>query len=128
MVTIEEIQAAYYMVAATGVLVAAAFYVLNLRETIKNRRATTTNNMLQFFYSEEGQQRYIEVLNMQWSDFEDFKKKFDSSTNTKFFAQRASTLSSFNALGQQYRNGIISLETFDDLTARARPPREGQGS
>jgi hypothetical protein len=29
MVTIEEIQAAYYMVAATGVLVAAAYYVFN---------------------------------------------------------------------------------------------------
>ena len=31
MVTLEEIQAVYYMVAATGVLVAAAFYIVNIR-------------------------------------------------------------------------------------------------
>ena len=30
MVSFEEIQAAYYMVAATGVLVAAVYYVMNL--------------------------------------------------------------------------------------------------
>jgi hypothetical protein len=31
-----EIQAAYYMVAATGVLVAAVFYILNLQTQRKN--------------------------------------------------------------------------------------------
>jgi hypothetical protein len=39
MVDLAEIQAAYYMVAATGVLVAAIYYVLNLRNTIDNRKA-----------------------------------------------------------------------------------------
>jgi len=37
MVSFEEIQAAYYMVAATGVLVAAVFYVLNLRISRRNQ-------------------------------------------------------------------------------------------
>jgi hypothetical protein len=33
MVDLSEIQAAYYMVAVTGVLVAAIYYVLNMRAT-----------------------------------------------------------------------------------------------
>jgi len=37
MVRFEEIQAAYYMVAATGVLVAAVFYILNLGMSQKNQ-------------------------------------------------------------------------------------------
>jgi hypothetical protein len=37
LVTIEEIQAVYYMVAATGVLVAATYYVLNLRVSQRNQ-------------------------------------------------------------------------------------------
>ena len=37
MISFEEIQAAYYMVAATGVLVAAAYYIQNIRVTIKTR-------------------------------------------------------------------------------------------
>ena len=47
MVELAEIQAAYYIVAATGVLVAATYYILNLRETNKNRRITLTNTMMQ---------------------------------------------------------------------------------
>ena len=35
---IVEIQAIYYMVAATVVLIAAAFYVVNLREQRKNMK------------------------------------------------------------------------------------------
>jgi len=37
MVDLVEIQAAYYMVAATGVLIAAVFYILNLRISQKNQ-------------------------------------------------------------------------------------------
>ena len=40
MVDLAEIQAAYYMVAATGVLVAAVFYILNLRISQKNQELT----------------------------------------------------------------------------------------
>jgi len=39
MVDLAEIQAAYYMVAATGVLVAAIYYVVTLRTTQRNMKA-----------------------------------------------------------------------------------------
>jgi hypothetical protein len=81
MVSIEEIQAAYYMVAATGVLIAAVFYILNLRVqqenmkgTAKNRRATLTNNILQTFLSDEGMAKFLELLSMEWTDFDDFEE------------------------------------------------------
>jgi len=37
MVEFQDIQAAYYMVAATGVLIAAAYYILNLRVSMRNQ-------------------------------------------------------------------------------------------
>jgi len=40
MVSFEEIQAAYYMVAATGVLVAAVYYILNMRVAQKTSKQT----------------------------------------------------------------------------------------
>jgi len=88
MVSIEEIQAAYYMVAATGVLVAAVFYVLNLRETTKNRRITLTNTMMQPFMSEEGNRLFIDLVNMKWSDLDDFMLRYDSKTNPENYAKR----------------------------------------
>jgi hypothetical protein len=38
LVDLAEIQAAYYMVAATGVLVAAVYYVMTLRTTQRNMK------------------------------------------------------------------------------------------
>jgi hypothetical protein len=38
MVDLAEIQAAYYMVAATGVLVAAIYYIQNMREAERNKK------------------------------------------------------------------------------------------
>ena len=51
MVGFEEIQTAYYLVVATGVLLAAFYYALNLRETMKNRRITLTTTLMQPFLS-----------------------------------------------------------------------------
>ena len=51
MVGFEEIQTAYYLVVATGVLLAVFYYALNLRETMKNRRITLTTTLMQPFLS-----------------------------------------------------------------------------
>ena len=119
MVDLAEIQAAYYMVAATGVLVAAVFYVVNLRETSKNRQATTSNNIQQLFLTEEWQQRFLEVMSMQWTDFNDFKKKYDSTVNPQSSVKRNSILVQYDNLGRQYRSGIISLNAFGSVSAYA---------
>jgi len=47
---------------------------------------------------------------MHWSDFEDFKKKYDSETNPEYTAKRNAILGRYDLLGRQYRNGIISLD------------------
>ena len=117
MVSLADIQTAYYFVAATGVLVAAGYHILNIRETMKNRRATFANNLLQIFLSEQGQLRIMELLQMQWSDFDDFQKKYDSSVNPESYAKRAAVGSAFNSIGKQIRSGIIDLDAIDDSTA-----------
>lgn len=111
MVELADIQAAYYMVAATGVLVAAAFYILNLRETTRNRRATLTNNLMESFLSEEGSRRYLELISMQWSDFDDFKEKYDSRVNVNNFVRRAAFWNSCDLVGYQYEAGLIDIGT-----------------
>jgi hypothetical protein len=112
LVDLAEIQAAYYMVAATGVLVAAIYYIQNMKETTKNRRATLTNNILQTFLSEEGMSRFLDLLAMQWSDFDDYMKKYDSRVNPKNFTLRVSFWNTCDLLGYQYREGILDLATI----------------
>jgi hypothetical protein len=98
------------MVAATGVLVAAVFYIINLRETTKNRKLTFTTNVMQNLQSKEANRRFIDLMNMDWKDFDDFKKKYDSRVNPENFADRASWMCTLDLLGYQYRIGLIDLE------------------
>ena len=69
MVDLVEIQATYYMVAATGVLVATMYYIMNLRETRRNGRITLTNNLIQMFFKSESNRITIELLHTEWTDY-----------------------------------------------------------
>jgi len=100
------------MVAATGVLVAAVYYTLNMRETAKNRRATFANTMLQSTLTEEWNLRHIEVMNMHWNDFEDFKRKYDSSVDPQIYAKRLSIWASDDRIGvctDRVRSALMRL-------------------
>ena len=116
MVSIEEIQAAYYMVAATGVLVAAGFYILNLRETTRNRRATFVNSILGDFMSEEGSLRWADLLSMKWDDFDDYVRKYDSAVNKENFAKRITFWTNCESIGYQYRTGAIDLDSIYSIS------------
>ena len=75
MVNLAEIQAAYYMVAATGVLVAAIYYLFSIRETKRNRRINTTAALLQSMLSREMMRIEGGLMEMELKDFDDFYKK-----------------------------------------------------
>ena len=119
MVSFEEIQAAYYMVAATGVLVAAIYYVMTLRATQRNMKTTIEMQKLQFFtsiyqqiFNEDGYKRYGELMNMEWKDYDDFEKKYGSDYNLENYAKRNTTWNSFNTLGILLRDGIVDIDTL----------------
>ncbi len=114
MVDLAEIQTAYYMVAATGVLVAAVFYILNLRETTKSRRAAFANNAWQNMLTPEWQMLWRDVQDLQFSDFDDFKKKYDSSVDPESWSKRSSIWLNFDNLGWQLRRGLIEVDSFQD--------------
>jgi hypothetical protein len=77
LVTIEEIQAAYYMVAATGVLVAAGYYVINLQ--ITRRKQIIDNTILygNLLRDKERVKQWQHVLFEQhFSSYEEWAKKY----------------------------------------------------
>jgi hypothetical protein len=101
------------MVAATGVIVAAIFYMLNLRETTRNRRITLTTTLMEPFSTKEGLRDFVELVSMQWSDLEDFKKRYDSRVNPENYALRQSMWIKCDKLGQLYNDGLLDLRTLD---------------
>ena len=115
MVDLVVLQSLSYVAAAIGVLVAAVFYIMNLRETTKNRRITFTNSVMQQLFSEEGVRRELDCYTMQWTDFEDFKRKYDALVNPESYSKRVSLWLMYDSLGYLYKSGLIDLDTVANV-------------
>ena len=129
MVTIEEIQAIYYMVAATGVLVAAAYYVLNIRNNQKNqelmlksqeqsfetRQLQIFMNIYQTIMSKEFQRDSEEILHKwEWTDTDDYLKKYGNHLDEHTIA--AYIMRTYDGVGTLIRKGLVNPELVYDLT------------
>ena len=106
MVSLEEIQTIYYMVAATGVLVAAAYYIMNIRNAARERR----KQMIMMKLPPMNREYYewnLQVRN-SWKGPEEFDEVFrlDPVLESKVWH----IMGIYNVLGQLYVEGMMSLE------------------
>jgi hypothetical protein len=115
LVTIEEIQAAYYMVAATGVLVAAAYYIQNLRINEKIRRRDLVFQKLQPS-TRDFLKAMFNTWNMtDWNTIEEYRSKYVWKVNPEANLDFYYVLNHFNALGILYKDGIADPEQIFQL-------------
>jgi len=123
MVGFEEIQTVYYMVAATGVLVAAIFYIMNLREQRRNIRLTLetrrvgmvrelTKDMQNFEYTRS----FWELMNYEWKDYDDYQRKYGPENNVEATAKRGTMFIAMNSRGAMLRKGMLEIEDLYDST------------
>jgi hypothetical protein len=112
MVELVVLQSLSYMAGALGVCIAAIYYMVNLREMNKNRRITLTTTMMQPFMTEEGVRQLIDLINMEWSDLDDFKNRYDSRVNPESYAKRISIWNICENCGRLYREGLLDIETL----------------
>ncbi len=54
---------------------------------------------------------------MKWADFEDFKRKYDSSVDIEIYSKRQSILLNFDSLGWQLREGSLDIDAIADVWA-----------
>jgi len=110
------------MVAATGVLVAAGYYVLNMRATQRNMKTTLDTRQAQLYMaiyqdltSTETIDKFIKILNMQFKDFDEYEKKYGSDINPEFFTVRYSYVQKMNSLGWLVKQGLIDATWIYEL-------------
>ena len=115
MVDLAEIQAAYYMVAATGVMIAALWYVWNYRNINRSRRIQMFMQIYQQLTSEQHMKSWIDVLNMEFKDYEEMEKKYGSDNNPEFFAKRYSLTYMYDGIGYLLKEKQIDIDTAYQL-------------
>ena len=63
--------------------------------------------------------KWIEVMNMEWCDYDDFEKKYGTDFNPDGAALRLGTLYEWNGAGYLLRKGAIDRESVYFLTNTA---------
>ena len=122
MVSFEEIQATYYMVAATGVLAASLYYIYNVRTSQRNARTTLETRQTQLFMqlfaqynNKDFMQDYAKVsYDVEYKSLEDWTKKYDYKVDRETWASWARVGRFFDGVGILVRRGLIDVDLVID--------------
>ena len=115
MVELAEIQTAYYMVAATGVLVAAIYYILNIRTNLQTRQAQLFMPIYFTYSSAEFHKARSEIMNYQFKDYDDFQSKYGFEVNPDADAKGRMINAYLEGIGVLMKRGLIDPSIVDDL-------------
>jgi hypothetical protein len=128
MVDLALLQSVSYIAGALGVCVAASYYVMNLRITQKNqeltlkaqqqtletRRISTTQEIMRYATNPEVLKNFFETSLYEWSDYEDFERKYHSGLNPEEAAKIFQLWSIWSSMGSMMRKGVIKVEDIYD--------------
>jgi hypothetical protein len=103
-----------------GVFVAAVYYMMNMRQTIENRKAQLFTQITSVLMQKEWAQDFNELLTLEWSDFDDFARRYDSGVNMDHYSRRAKSFNYLELLGFYVRRGQLDVEQISTINARAR--------
>ena len=113
MVDLAEIQAAYYMVTATGVIVAAIYYVMTLRTAQRNSEATLETRQAQLFMgfydkftSIEGAASLLAIQEWKVESLDDFMEMWNNREKNRIWG---SIFMVFESIGVLVHEGLIEV-------------------
>jgi len=108
------------LVACFGVIAGFSYYVLTVRANQKSQRMAEKNNQLQILQSfnqiEENSKRILELLSMEWNDYDEFERKYGSDYNPDNYAKRNVEFVQWNFTGYMLKNGLIEREMLFELS------------
>jgi len=110
MVELVILQSLSYMAGAIGVCIAAAYYTVVLREQRQTRQFQLLMQIREIDLTKEGQLDILKWRNMEWSDYDDFEKKYGSDVNPENYAIRMINTNVYHILGILIKNKAISSD------------------
>jgi len=103
------------LVAIFGVIAGFSYYVLTVRNAGIARKTQAVMSMSQNMFRAESNRMNIECLSMDWEDFDDFRRKYDSTVNPENFSRRWQVWLGYESMGYMLHQGIVDIETVYSL-------------
>jgi hypothetical protein len=114
MVDLATLQAVSYIIGSLGVFVAAIYYMFNMRAAERNKKIQLSMSITERLGSKEMLRDFYTLGTLDWTDLDDYLKKYDSAANSddtrECFAQRWSLWAEYENLGYLLRNGLVDEE------------------
>jgi hypothetical protein len=111
-----DIQTVSIAVASTGVLLAAIYYIIQIRHQTKLRQTDIIMKLYSTFNSREHTEARLTALWLEYKDYKDFVEKYDSPTsNRSMMASLVISINYFNEVGMLLHKGFIDIESLHDL-------------
>jgi len=98
-----------------SVIAAAIYYVFISTNTIKTRKAQLFMQIYNSFQRQEFLKQFIEIMNLQWTDFEDYWQKYGMINNPEEASKIHSIGTYLEGIGVLVKRKLIDLELVDEL-------------
>lgn len=110
-----DIQTISVSLAALGILVAAMYYTLTVRNQNRTRQAQLFMQIYSVFRTEEFQDNITEILSWKWNDYDDFLEKYGPKTNPKAWRALGSVAGYFEGIGLMVNEKLIDISLVENL-------------
>ena len=92
-----------------SITIGVIYYVMVLRNQNKTRQIQLLMQ-LSDRRNEETSRKGLELLEMEWTDYDDFERKYGSDNNPDNFAMRVTFWNRFNTQGMLLRRGLVDAD------------------
>jgi hypothetical protein len=113
MVDIQILQTVSIAVASAGILVAAIYYVFQLRHQAKIRQTDLVMRLYATFGSTEFQKAYLKMMGVESEDYADYVKKYGADIEVRTALNSVGMF--FEGIGVLAKRKLISMDLVDDL-------------
>ena len=103
------------LVAIFGVIAGFTYYALTVRNATIARKTQVVLNLSQNMFRADMNLMNVEILRMNWVDYDDFRKKYDSTIDPDGFSRRWQIWQSYENMGYMLHQGIIDIETIYNM-------------
>jgi hypothetical protein len=110
-----DLQTISVSLAALGVLVAATYYILTLRNQNRTRQTQLFMQIYSQWNSEEFARMRIEIRKMNYETFEEATEKYGFEVNPDSWIARHSLCRFYSGLGMLVHDGEIELSRVEDM-------------
>jgi hypothetical protein len=99
------------LVAIFGVIAGFSYYIITVRNQSKARKTQTLMQLREKLLTKEWLADYMELLESEWTDYDDYLKKYDSAVNRDHYTKRFRLWTFYDGIGYHLNQGLIDIDS-----------------